>query len=250
MPTAPAYARTLVRAGKAAFVSHPALPILQLTHPVAAPVLHPVLVGIRLHDPLASLLVFTERTGLVVLLHLAVAFQPQVRGLTLVRAVQETMATLMTLLPITHLIGSNATECRMALLRHALLPFGVRHQDALACDDGVRALSIACTDVTRTTDIADASVLAYAWPPLPHEPPPMIVQVRDGTRTRTGLSTRLGHAAGSTVHIPTAVTWHTITWQQRPQHTVAVEHSWTAPLVALLPIERRQRPDHDLECHP
>ncbi|NJN66679.1 MAG: hypothetical protein HC884_08130 [Chloroflexaceae bacterium] len=200
MPTAPAYARTLVRAGKAAFVSHPALPILQLTHPVAAPVLHPVLVGIRLHDPLASLLVFTERTGLVVLLHLAVAFQPQVRGLTLVRAVRKTITTLMTLLPITHLIGSHpaspASEHQMALLGHALLPFGVRvpqQQDALAPDDSVRALSIACADVTRTTDIADASVLAYAWPPLPHKPPPMIVRVRDGTRTRTGLGDHPGH---------------------------------------------------------
>jgi hypothetical protein len=259
MPTARAYARTLVRDGKAAFLSHPALSIIQLTRTVAEPTLQPILLGIRIHAPVASLLVFTERTGLVPLLHLMVASQrleapsrnappldPQFIGLQTMKAVLETIGTLMTLLPITHLIGSNpeptATKSLMALLLENLLPFGVQvleDKDMLP-ENHVMPLYSACADATRSTDIADASVLAYYWYPLPNERPRVIAQVQDGERTRTGLLYRMSDDLSSTLHIPVAATWQGITWQQRPQIEMDFVQPWPAQLVSLLPIESGQ----------
>jgi hypothetical protein len=54
MPTARAYARTLVRDSKAAFLSHPALSIIQLTHTVAEPTVQPVLLGTDLYPHLGT----------------------------------------------------------------------------------------------------------------------------------------------------------------------------------------------------
>lgn len=261
MPTSRAYARTLVRDGKAVFLSHPALAIIQLTHAVAEPTLQPILLGIRIHAPVASLLVFTERTGLVPLIHLAVAFQrletlsrdappldPQFIDLQTMKAVLETIGTLMNLLPITHLIGSNpeptVPKSVMALLLENLLPFGVRvidrQDEDMLPEDHLIPLCSACADATRATDIADASVLAHCWYPLPNERPRVIAQVQDGERIRIGLLYRISDDLSSTLHIPIAATWQGITWQQRPQIEMDFVQPWPAQLVSLLPIESGQ----------
>jgi hypothetical protein len=260
MPTASAYARTLVRDGKAAFLSHPSLPILKLNNTVAEPVLQPVMVGIRIKDPVASLLVFTERTGLVPLLYMAVSCQeldppyhnvahldPHFIGLQTAKAVVETIGTLMTILPITHLIGSNPEPTNrrslMALLLHNLLHFNVRVLDRqdedILPEDEVMSLYYASAEVTRTTDIAEASVLAAHWYLLPRDRPRLINQVQDGTRTRVGILYRMGDDLASTLHIPLAATWQGITWQQRPQCEVDFMGYWPVELVSLLPIESR-----------
>jgi hypothetical protein len=270
MPTARAYARTLVRDGKAGFISHPALSIIQLTHTVAEPTVQPVLLGIRMHAPVASLLVFTERTGLVPLIHLAVGCQhlealdcdepshdPQFINLLTIKAVVETIGTLMTLLPITYLMGSNPEPTQrkspMDMLLNNLLAFGVhvldrQEEDILPETDNAIALYYASAEVTRATDIAEASVLAYHWYPLPNDRPRVIAQVQDGNRTRIGLLYRIGDDMNSTLHIPLAATWQGITWQRRPQMEVDFVRPWPVHPLSLLPMESRQPIPNETEA--
>lgn len=61
MPMSAAYARTLVRQGKAQVWPHPAFSVIQLTRVVAAPVLRPVLVGLALSTRMADLVIVVDQ---------------------------------------------------------------------------------------------------------------------------------------------------------------------------------------------
>jgi hypothetical protein len=61
MPTSPAYARTLLRRGKASLYPHPAFTILQLTDAILEPALRPILLAVGLHSATADLVVLIEQ---------------------------------------------------------------------------------------------------------------------------------------------------------------------------------------------
>jgi hypothetical protein len=257
MPTAPAYARILVRDGKAAFQPHPALSIVQLTHIVAEPQVQPVLVSIRLYESVASLLVFTERTGLVPVLQLAVAFQPpdasheafpspdvQLTQRKLVKAVLETIAALLTVLPISHLMGANPEptlpDSAMALLLQHLQQFPCTVLDARAGDappdDTLLSLAPAWSTTTRSTPVTAASVLAWCRFPLPNEPPPLVLQMQEGARSHTGILRSAPGTQQPTIFLPTAVSQERVHWQERMVLAGSLMRTWPLERLALLPI--------------
>lgn len=67
MPAAAAYSRTLLAAGKAVLLPHPALSVIDLTHAVPHPVLHPLLLGVAVHPMTATLILVSGHRGGTVL---------------------------------------------------------------------------------------------------------------------------------------------------------------------------------------
>jgi hypothetical protein len=61
MPMSAAYARTLIRDGKAHLQPHPTLTIIQLTRVVASPVLRPVILGLRVHGMTIELIILVDQ---------------------------------------------------------------------------------------------------------------------------------------------------------------------------------------------
>jgi len=61
MPMSAAYARTLIRNGKAHLQPHPTLTIIQLTRAVASPVLRPVILGLRVHKMMIELIILVDQ---------------------------------------------------------------------------------------------------------------------------------------------------------------------------------------------
>lgn len=61
MPMSAAYARTLIRQGKAHIWPHPAFSVIQLTRVVATPTLRPILVGLALNAATADLIVVIDQ---------------------------------------------------------------------------------------------------------------------------------------------------------------------------------------------
>jgi hypothetical protein len=100
LPSTPAYARVLLRDGKAQRIPHPALAIIQLSHAIDAPQMPSVLIGFVVHAQTASLGIFTETFDTTPLLSLTL----DLSGITTAshRAVALTALarTLGTLLPI------------------------------------------------------------------------------------------------------------------------------------------------------
>jgi 5-methylcytosine-specific restriction endonuclease McrA len=60
MPTSPAYARRLLRSGKARLVPHHAFTVIQLSHTVAQPILRPIVLGVRCWLHTAELVLVSE----------------------------------------------------------------------------------------------------------------------------------------------------------------------------------------------
>lgn len=61
MPMSAAYARTLMKQGKAQVWPHPAFSVIQLTRTVATPILRPVLVGLALSTRIADLVIVIDQ---------------------------------------------------------------------------------------------------------------------------------------------------------------------------------------------
>jgi hypothetical protein len=61
MPMSAAYARTLIKQGKAQVWPHPAFSVIQLTRVVEMPILRPVLVGISLTSTIADLVITVDQ---------------------------------------------------------------------------------------------------------------------------------------------------------------------------------------------
>jgi hypothetical protein len=100
MPTSAAYARTLVQQHKAVLLPHPAVSLLQLTHPVPAPALRPVLLGLAVSLTTATALVFTETSRSTPLLNLTLDLQAMISFSQRATALKMLAGTVGTFLPI------------------------------------------------------------------------------------------------------------------------------------------------------
>jgi hypothetical protein len=272
LPTTPAYARVLLRDGKAQRIPHPALAIIQLSHAIDAPQMPPVLVGIRVHEKTASLFVFTAQAGSEPLLnltldlsgsvtaaHRAVALTAMTRILGLLLPISQ--GALLTHLPVTndaahaaaiHTIMNTLEAC----LRYpiTLLSFDTPHMaeypllGAFQQQIGIRH--------DDCTDIAAAYMPQYETEPHPPVAFPqavrlaetdhttltagMAVQVRQDEEVSTGV-VQAGDHDDIWVQVPTRATAAGVIWADVWVSPPLRGWRWEPQPVALLPVAHHPR---------
>jgi hypothetical protein len=104
MPAAAAYARTLLTTNKAVLRRRPALSAIQLTHAVPEPVLHPILLGVVMHPPHATLAVVSEHQQGTVLARCVVDAPFATTGHEQDQAVLDVAKYLQSCFPISHIV--------------------------------------------------------------------------------------------------------------------------------------------------
>jgi hypothetical protein len=264
MPTAAAYARTLMRDGKASLWAYPAFSVIQLSHTVAQPVLHPVLLGIRLHHSLITLLLFTAATQGKPLFGLTLACDRDLRSR--VAALQATVATLQLLVPLSHIalyadaaasdqetravnqvmLALPATGCPAALLRPdaplaSAIPPALQTAFLLAAPDAL----LLARDAVATVGQPGHAATSPASPPL-HLPKcwdAVRVPVPAGT-TAVGIFraapifglVTASDAARLTLTAPVAFSEQGVTWTSAVLPVADVRAIWDPALVTILPI--------------
>jgi hypothetical protein len=244
LPTSAAYARTLVQHRKATLLPHPALPIIQLTHAIPDPVLHPMLLGIALQQRTATILIFTEASGDMPLLSLTLDLAASKVAARRVVALTALARTLGTLLPISQgaLVSrlsvtndpahASAIHTIMNTLE-ACLPYSVpllSHQTPrMASDPLLHAFQQQMDDGhDDTTHLA--AVYLPRYQPEPHVSaevsravrlcdndyhalrPGMIVQTRQQKGVITGIVQEVQQDGAVQVRVPTRATAAGVVW--------------------------------------
>jgi hypothetical protein len=273
LPTTPAYARVLLRDGKAQRIPHPALAIIQLSHAIDAPQMPPVLVGIMVHEKTASLFVFTAQAGSEPLLnlildlsgsvtaaHRAVALTAMTRVLGLLLPISQ--GALLTHLPVTndaahaatiHTIMTTLEACLrypITLLSHDATPMA-RHPllNAFLGQMGIGR--------DEHTDIAAAYMPQYQTEQQPSVVLPQAVRLRDNDHhaLRPGMVVQAHQQAGTVmgiiqavaqdgavqVRVPTRARTTRVSWSDRRVLPPLQGWLWEAQPVALLPVVRKTR---------
>jgi hypothetical protein len=262
---AAAYARTLIRQGKAHLQSHPALPLLVLSRVVEAPTLRPVLLGLTLHATTATAHLFTEAHGtaplfsVVIDLHparpaTAANLPPPARLMTLCAVIDRLRAAV----PISEIAiapSSDPSDPSLDTFTNevaAVLP-SAGYTVALGADSAtvsllpsplVEAFRIVGTrlPVSATSPLLIAQHHpALEAAPAAHEPltPAMLVRAQSAQRTVSGVVQAVTPAETATIAIPvidqTAPAGH-IQWQQQTVPIGAIGECWPAEPVLLLPV--------------
>ena len=242
-PTAPAYARVLLRTGHARRIAHPALSIIQLTRPVAQPTSSPGVLAARLHGPLAELFLVRDRAGQPVVLHrllldlaLSADLCPEsVDTATMLSGVQRGLGRL---LPITQMI-----------VQHAPCPPVV--QAVTAPTSAVDALVAALPALHAQASHRPALIAVWVapMPVAPHTPAlgphhyvlpqPVaavgaVARLARGGCAVTGLITAVD-ATTCTVQAPVA-TDAGLVWQAHHGPTDALLRVWRRTEAAILPL--------------
>ncbi|NNJ13538.1 hypothetical protein EKD04_024750 [Chloroflexales bacterium ZM16-3] len=250
LPTSPAYARVLLRAGKARRVAHPTLSIIQLTQPVDHPTTPPVVLAAQLHGAHAELLLVMERAGLPVILHrllldlsLSATLCPDPADIPAIfSGVRRGLGRL---LPITHLVLQRATG-------HTAVPtVATGAGDAAPVIAALPALQAQAARRTALVAVWVATAQAAAGSrvravgarnyvvPEPVATVGAVVQIAHGARTATGLITACAGESW-TVQTPVAVRDDGICWQTQVVPTAALTRIWQPTEVALLPLAEVQ----------
>ncbi|MEI8166662.1 MAG: hypothetical protein WCG26_09785, partial [Chloroflexales bacterium] len=244
-PTAPAYARVLLRTGHARRIAHPALSIIQLTRPVAQPTISPVVLAARLHGPLAELFLVRDRAGQPVVLHrllldlaLSADLCPDpVDSATILSGVQRGLGRL---LPITQMI-----------VQQVPVPCPPVVQAVTAPTSAVDALVAALPALHAQTTHRPALIAVWVapMPGAPHTPAlgpsryvlpqPVaavgaVARLAHGGSAVTGLITAVD-ATTCTVQAPVA-TDAGLVWQAHHGPTDALLRVWRRTEAAILPL--------------
>jgi hypothetical protein len=273
LPTSAAYARTLVQQHKAVLLPHPAVPLLQLSHSVSAPVLRPVLLGIALHPTTATALIFTEALGTTPLLSLTLDLHgitgaaPQAVALTMLA---RTLASLLpisqaALVPPSSMIDDPAYAAAIHTIMNTLeacLPYSVpllSHQTPrMASDPLLHAFQQQMDDGhDDTTHLA--AVYLPRYQPEPHVSaevsravrlcdndyhalrPGMIVQTRQQKGVITGIVQEVQQDGAVQVRVPTRATAAGVVWADMGVLPPLRGWFWEAQPVVLLPVVRKTR---------
>lgn len=271
LPTTPAYARVLLRDGKAQRIPHPALPIIQLSHAIDAPQMPPVLVGIMVHEKTASLFVFTAQAGSDPLLNLTLDLSGSVTAAHRAVALTAVTRVLGLLLPIS----------QGALLTHIPVTNDAAHAAAIhtimttleAClRYPITLLSFDTPDMAEYPllgafqqqigirhdnhiDIAAAYMPQYETEPHPPVALPqavllaetdhatltagMAVQVRQDEEVIIGV-VQAGDHDDIGVQVPSRATAAGVVWADRRVSPPLQGWLWEAQPIALLPVAQRK----------
>jgi len=272
LPTTPAYARVLLRDGKAQRIPHPALAIIQLSHAIDAPQMPPVLVGIMVHEKTASLFVFTAQAGSDPLLNLTLDLSGSVTAAHRAVALTAVTRVLGLLLPISqgalltqqpvpddtahaaaiHTIMTTLEAC----LRYpiTLLSFDTPHMaeypllGAFQQQIGIR--NDDCTDI--------AAMYMPQYETEPHPPvalpqavrlrdndyhalsPGIVVQAHQQTGTVTGIIQAVEQDGVIQVRVPTRARTTRVIWADRQVLPPLQGWQWEAQPLVLLPVAQRK----------
>jgi hypothetical protein len=271
LPTTPAYARVLLRDGKAQRIPHPALAIIQLSHAIDAPQMPPVLVGIMVHEKTASLFVFTAQAGSEPLLnltldlsgsvtaaHRAVALTAVTRVLGLLLPISQ--GALLTHLPVTN-DAAHATAIHTimatleACLRYpiTLLSFDTPHMaeypllGAFQQQIGIR--NDDCTDIAATympqyetephPSVVFSQAVRLAETDHTTLTAGMAVQVRQDEEVITGV-VQAGDHDDIWVQVPSRATAAGVVWSDMRVLPPLQGWLWEAQPITLLPVAQRK----------
>jgi len=242
LPTSSAYARVLLDSGKAQRVPHPAVQLIQLTHPVIEPATAGVLLTAELHAEHADLLLVTERSGRSIVLHrflldLSLSSSlcrkpPSISAI--LRGVQLGLARLV---PITHFIihqSDDPTVKEQLAVHTGDLGSLVASLPALQ-NEAVFRPALATVWVSEASRAVDARNGAsyVVRPPSPSIGAVARVALRGCTTTAliTGLK-----GASCSIQVPVAASQNFITWEQAVIPIGALQRVWHPTEVALLPL--------------
>lgn len=262
MPMASAYARTLIKQGKAHLQSHPALPVLVLSRTVAAPTLRPILLGLVLRPSTATVYIFTETHGTTPLLTVIIDLLEVSQGDRPI-AIHAVIDRLHAALPINTIAIANPPELVEPDLRTTIDDLAMRlpidgYAVSLVKDKlhnlptVPHLLTNAFLEGMNDPRFATASpplvaqyrhALATRTPPatpasLEHLVPEMVVQVQQAKHMISGVVQKaisdrtLTIAVACINRAPDPVT---IQWQQQIVPVGAIHAWWAAEPVLLLP---------------
>jgi hypothetical protein len=271
LPTTPAYARVLLRDGKAQRIPHPALAIIQLSHAIDAPQMPPVLVGIRVHEKTASLFVFTAQAGSEPLLNLTLDLSGSVTAAHRAVALTAVTRVLGLLLPIsqgallTHLPVTNDAAHAAAI--HTImttLEACLRYPITLLSFDTPRIAEYPLLGAFQQqigirhdacTDIAAMYMPQYETEPHPPVTFPravrlaetdhatltagMAVQVRQDEEVITGV-VQAGDHDDIWVQVPNKATAAGVVWADMRVLPPLRGWLWEAQPITLLPVAQRK----------
>jgi hypothetical protein len=262
MPMAAAYARTLIRQGKAQLQSHPALPVLALSRVVEAPTLRPVLLGLSVYPSVATAYIFTEAYGMVPLLAVVIDLR-DVTNDDRFTAIRTVLDRLRTALPISDIVITQPPETSDPTVHTLLndLRVGLStdiYRLSVLRDNNLDTLTVPLhlteallTSISEPQSMALQSFLVARYYPSPTAPPPsattppasiaprMIVQIQQARHTIKGVVQQIVSDSELSIAVPLinrATDPVTIQWQQQTVPIGAIGECWPAEPVLLLPV--------------
>jgi hypothetical protein len=262
MPMASAYARTLIRQGKAHLQSHPALPMLALSRIVEAPTLRPVVLGLSVYPSVATAYIFTEPYGVSPLLAVVIDLR-DVTNDDRFTAICAVLDRLRTALPISDIVITQPPETSDSTIHTLLNDLDVglstdMYRLSVLRDNNLDTLPVPLhlaeallTSISEPQSMALQSSLVARYYPSPTAPPPsaamppapiaprMIVQIQQAKHTIKGVVQQIVSDSELVIAVPLinrATDPVTIQWQQQTVPISAIGECWPADPVLLLPV--------------